>query len=311
VARNDFEIADSQLFVFSKKHRTMLSKDFGLVNNRLYDKGASLLDGAYIVEKSLAAGGNRSSYLVADTNFGRNLELIEYDLSLLDPDKLERCVADLCAASQRYKNLQIPHLLNLVDYRSINDKFYLVMEPCLDQRLRSFVLKHGNLTEKQVSSLALKMAEAAEAVSAIDSSLMLGGIRPDAIVWKKNGTALLTELGFVSDLIMNYSDALLVDAPYAAPERIAGEAVPASDLYSIGATMYFAITKVDPECYTGAVVSAINSKVSGSFSQLISRLLSFDPQQRGSAAELVHDLGGFLPKSELKLLGSPKGEAHD
>ncbi len=318
VARNDFEIADSQFFVFAKKHRSILSKDFGLVNNRLHEKGASLLDGAYIVEKGLAAGGNRSSYLVADIGQGRNLKLTEYDLSILDPLKRDRCVEELISISKSYKDLQLPHVLNLVDYRVHEEKFYVLMEPCLDQTLRSFVLKHGNLNEKQVTSLALKLAEAVQAVHSLDPSLILGGIRPDAIVWKKNGTVLLTEFGFANDLIMKYSDALLIDAPYAAPERIAGVAVPASDLYSIGATMYFAITKMDPECYAGAVVSAVRSKVSLSFSQLIDRLLSFDPEQRGSAAELVHDLGGFLPKGsnnalpqDAMLIGSHKGVEDD
>jgi Protein kinase domain len=293
VSRNDSELSDSVMFVFSTRHRNLLSTEFGLTSYHTYQKGADLFDGPYIVEKCLAAGGNRASYLVTDTNAACNLRLVEFDLSLLDASIRDSCIAELSSLCERYRHLQVTHLLNLINYRNTKEKFILLMESCEEQTLRSFVKKRGKLTENAVCSMSLKLAEAVEKMNGLEVPLSVGGIRPDAIVYKQDGTIWVTEMGFVDDLIMDYSHLLLIDAPYAAPERIAGKSVPASDLYSIGATMYFALTGREPECYTGGSVSAANSKVSPAISNLVTRLLSLDPLQRGSAAELVSDLGGL------------------
>ncbi len=291
VSRNDFEISDSQMFVFAKKRRLLLSDSFGLTNRSLLKKGEAILGGDFIVEKVLAAGGAHSSYLVTDTNAARNVCLTEYDLTMLTVDSRQQISAELLAVSERYKNLQIPDLLNLIDSRVSDDMFYTVMEPA-SQSLREHVKKHGVLSEKKVYALALRLAEVVGKLIEKNSDLYLGGIRPDAIMYSKDGTISITEFGFVDDLIMSSSQALIVDAAYAAPERIAGHPSLASDLYSIGATMYFALTKHDAEACAQSQASAVNEKISSSLSALIAKLLSADPRQRGSVSELIHDLGG-------------------
>ncbi|MBI2811203.1 MAG: hypothetical protein HYX67_10290, partial [Candidatus Melainabacteria bacterium] len=117
VSRNDFEVSDSQMFVFSKKRRLLLSDSFGLTNRSLLKKGDAILGGDYIVEKVLAASGGHSSYLVTDTHAARNVCLTEYDLTMLAVDSRQLISAELLAVSERYKNLQIPDLLNLIDSR--------------------------------------------------------------------------------------------------------------------------------------------------------------------------------------------------
>ncbi|CAN5223403.1 hypothetical protein BH10CYA1_BH10CYA1_07360 [soil metagenome] len=291
VSRNDLEISDTHMFVFAKKRRVLLSDSFGLTNRSLFQKGEAILGGDYIVEKVLAAAGGRSSYLVTDTDAAQNVCLTEYDLTLLEVASRPKVSAELFAVSEQYKNLQIPDLLNLLDSRASEDKFYTVMEPA-SQTLRAHVNKHGVLSEKKAYALALRLAEAAGKLNEKNSQLYLGGIRPDAIMYMKDGTVAITEFGFVDDLIMSSSQALVVDAAYAAPERIAGHPSSASDLYSIGATMYFALTRQDPEACAQSYVSAINTKISPALSSLIAKLLSADPCSRGSVFELIDDLGG-------------------
>ena len=291
VSRNDLEISDSHMFVFAKKHRVLLSNSFGLTNRTLLKKGDSILGGDYIVEKVLAAAGGQSSYLVTDTDAAQNVCLTEYDLTMLEVGARQKISAELLAVSESYKNLQIPDLLNLVDSKASDDKFYTVMEPA-SQTLRAHISKHGVLSEKKVYALALRLAECVGKLNEKNPKLYLGGIRPDAIMYTKDESISITEFGFVDDVIMNSSQALVADAAYSAPERLAGNPCSASDLYSIGATMYFALTKQDPAAFAQSHASAINAKISPALSGLIARLLTAEPSQRGSVQELIHDLGG-------------------
>lgn len=292
VSRNDFELSDSCMFVFAKKRRQLLSDCFGLTNRNLLRKGESVLGGDYIVEKELAAAAGHSSYLVTDVRAGRIVCLTEYDLTTLDADAREQISAELVAASENYKNLQIPDLLNLLDSRASDDNFYTMMEPA-SRTLRWHINKHGAFSEKNCYALGLKLAEVVAQLHQKNPTLYVGGIKPDSIMYAKDGTISITEFGFVDDLIMASSQALVVDAAYSAPERISGHPTEASDLYSIGATMYFALTKVDPEACTQSEVSAVNTKVSPALSKLIAKLLSWNSVDRGSISELIHDLGGI------------------
>lgn len=291
VSRNDFELSDSLMFVFSKKRRQLLSDAFGLTNSHLFRKGDALLGGNYIVEKVLTAAGGHSSYLATDTRAGRNVCLTEYDLTMLDVDVRDQVLAKLLTASKPYEYLLIPGLLNLHDCATSDDSFYTMMEPA-SKTLREHIIKHGALSEKKVYALGLRLAEIVGKLNERNADLYVGAIRPDSITYTNDGAVSIAEFGFVDDLIMTSSQALLVDAAYAAPERIAGHPTQASDLYSIGATMYYALTQVDPEAYASSQVSAVNAKISAALSNLIAKLMSTDPAQRGSISELIHDLGG-------------------
>ncbi len=291
VSRNDLEISDSQMFVFAKKRRQLLSNSFGLTNCNVYKKGEAILGGDYIVEKILGAAGAQSLYLVTDTHAARNVCLKEYDLSMIDVDSRQKLSTELMIVGQWYKDLQIPDLLNLVDCKASDDKFYTMMEPA-QRTLRDHINKHGVLSEKRVSALGLRLADVVAKLNEKDSALYVGGIRPDAVMYTNGGTVCVAEFGFADDLIMNSSQAIVVDSAYAAPERIAGHLSSVSDLYSIGAIMYFALTKQDPTPFAQSQASAINPKISSRLSNLIARLLSTDPSNRGNVAELIHDLGG-------------------
>ncbi|MBS1956940.1 MAG: hypothetical protein JST89_22315 [Cyanobacteria bacterium SZAS-4] len=303
VSRNDLEISDSTAFVFAKKRRQVLSNFFGLTNGNLWKKGDSVLGGNYIIEKVLAAAGARSSYLANDTRAGRNVCLTEYDLTMLDVDAREQVSAKLLTVSEPYKHLLIPGLLNLHDTAVSGDKFYTMMEPA-SKTLRAHVTRYGALSEKKVYALGLRLAEIVGKLNERTSELYVGSIRPDSITYTSDGAVSIAEFGFVDDLIMTSSQVLVVDAAYAAPERISGLSTRVSDLYSIGATMYFALTKVDPEPCASSQASAVNAKVSPALSNLIAKLLSRDPSQRGSVSELIHALGGV---SELTHDRGPHG----
>lgn len=309
VSRFDFE-SDSTMFVFAKKHRSLLSQNFGLSNTEPLTLGTKLLYGKYTVERLLSSGGYQASYLVVDLN-GEQFELHEFDLSVVPESKRQECIQHLLREGDLRKDLELPNLAKQANHYVDGNKFYVAMERGSvnwsgpfggkAMTLRKAVKPGSSLAPKYVTSLGLQLALTVAEAQSHEPPLVLSAIRPDSIIWSPIGAIVITEPGFVCDIITGHTDILLMDAPYAAPERLASEAVSASDLYSIGATMYFALTGTDPECGSGGQARAVNKKADRSLSDLAARLMSSDVENRGTIAQLIHELGGFLPVTDKQV----------
>jgi serine/threonine protein kinase len=99
---------------------------------------------------------------------------------------------------------------------------------------------------------------------------------------------------------------------YAPPEQWAGEAVPASDLYALGGTLFhvltgrapFEVPDRDPFAFMDAHATQPapslrdhNPDVPESFDRLYRRMMGKDPAQRGTAAELAREFEKILGRS--------------
>ena len=108
---------------------------------------------------------------------------------------------------------------------------------------------------------------------------------------------------------------------YAPPEQWQAAAVPASDLYALGGTMFFALTgrppfvleRREPLKYMAAHVRepvpdllAINPDVPADLARLVRRMLSKDAAERGTAEELAAELGGPAPAAEPSRPAAPR-----
>ncbi len=78
-------------------------------------------------------------------------------------------------------------------------------------------------------------------------------IKPRNLVFRSEGATLgireplLVDFDTIVDKPDPTGETIVVSAGYTAPEQLAGAATPRSDLYSLGATLFFAATHVEPE----------------------------------------------------------------
>ncbi len=120
-------------------------------------------------------------------------------------------------------------------------------------------------------------------------------LRPESIMLGNDGSLQLIDAGILWDVRSSKGESSLAVAHYTAPEgAIRGALDPRSDLYSLGATMYFALTgkppypETDPVAAISAHVgrpltppSQHRQDIPASFNSLILRLLDKDPEKRG------------------------------
>jgi predicted Ser/Thr protein kinase len=161
--------------------------------------------------------------------------------------------------------------------------------------LERWVEGHGALSPGAVLTLAAGLAEALASIHA--AGLVHRDLKPSNVLLGDVGPYIIDFGVVLSPKATRMTSSLVVGTPsYMAPERIhGGEATPATDIFSLGATMYYAATArtlVDDSDTVYAQMMAIIKgrfdlgRVPGELRPMIMRCLSPDARDRPTAAEL-------------------------
>ncbi len=156
--------------------------------------------------------------------------------------------------------LRHPHLVNVTDYFEEESKAYLVMEFMEGESLADRVEREGALDEAQVLTWAEQLLAALAYCH--KQGILHRDLKPQNVVITPEGEAVLVDFGLVK--LWDPNDPRTRTAirgagtpEYAPPEQydtIAGHTDARSDLYSLGATLYHALTGQVPPTMTQRMV---------------------------------------------------------
>ncbi|MEM6777288.1 MAG: serine/threonine-protein kinase [Planctomycetota bacterium] len=148
--------------------------------------------------------------------------------------------------------LDCPYLVRAFDAGKDGSVHYLVTELIDGTDLRQLVKRHGPLTMQQAASI---MAQAAAGLAyAHETGLIHRDIKPANILVTHDGHAKVSDvglaaltkpsLGMADDEADPRAGKIVGTADYLSPEQIRtpDQIGPASDIYSLGCTLYFAVT---------------------------------------------------------------------
>ncbi|MCA8958969.1 MAG: serine/threonine protein kinase [Planctomycetes bacterium] len=201
-----------------------------------------------------------------------------------------------------------PHVVQAIDAGEADGYHYLAMQFIEGGSLRKRVQERGPYRESELIELARAIAQGL--ANAHDHGMLHRDLKPDNILLGDNGEIKIADLG----LAMPVDDADLMSIEhqrmgtpfYMSPEQIQGRGLSqASEIYSLGATLYFAATGKPP--FTGSSLKEIlkkhvqqepvsprelGAKLSDAFDQLILDCLAKSPDRRvGSAKQFLERLG--------------------
>jgi serine/threonine protein kinase len=194
---------------------------------------------------------------------------------------------------------QIPRLLAHV---SQEQHWYLVQEFIAGNTLSQELGERGCFQEAQIWEL---LAELLPLLAHLNQQQVIHrDIKPDNILRRQPDQKLvLVDFGaakFATATLLNQTGTMISSAGYTAPEQLLGRAVPASDLYSLGATCIHLLTGMPPyELYdsdeaTWSWHPHLPKPVSHQLSQFLTKLLQPPLKQRYASAEAAFaDLPGF------------------
>ena len=134
------------------------------------------------------------------------------------------------------------NIVQIYNYGQFKKDKYLVMEVADRGDLDGLIQKHGRVDELYVLDVGVKISGALEFVD--NKGLIHLDLKPDNILYNADGEPKLTDFGIAQHKDEGRPAGGLVGTPYyIAPERVAlGRQDFRSDMYSLGATMYHALT---------------------------------------------------------------------
>jgi len=183
--------------------------------------------------------------------------------------------------------LSHPHLVRVTDFFEEGGNAYLVMDFLEGESLGDRIAREGRIPEAQVLSWARQLLDALAYCHS--QGIVHRDIKPQNILLRPDGQAVLVDFGLVK--LWNPNDPLtrtvlrgMGTPEYAPPEQYGKQGQttdPRSDLYSLGATLYHALTGQAPPTASDRMadphlfqpVRALNPQVSVATEMAIMRAL--------------------------------------
>ncbi len=209
----------------------------------------------YVLRHQIGHGGMGAVWLADDEVLGREVALKRVGLfpGGSSPDLLRAQREAKLAAK-----LNHPHVVAVFDFVSDRDEQWLVMEHVDGADLAVLAEHADGLLPDEAAALLAQVAQALAAAHA--AGIVHRDVKPSNVMVTHEGTAKLADFGIARarDSTMTASGVVTGSPAYLAPEVASGHpATEASDVWSLGATLYQALTGRPPYDTSDNVLSAM------------------------------------------------------
>jgi len=189
----------------------------------------------------IGKGGMGGVYYAIDTALGRNVAIKVMLQSLGDNVEF---VETFKREAQAVAKLNHPNIVQIYAFGKEKGQPYIVMELVNGQRLDKLMEGGKQVDPALVMRISVDIAEALQAAN--DVGLVHGDIKPENILLDEKGQAKLVDFGLAT-FAHQASEGIWGTPYYISPEKIRRQPVDArSDIYSLGATLYHALTGRPP-----------------------------------------------------------------
>lgn len=302
VAELDGSSAPTTVFVNDKKLAKKLV-ELGFLSfyqaDQLLTGRTKLNLGPYVITDWIGQGGMGQVFKAVHQLLGRESAIKVLPKAKTTPEAIENFRREIRAQAK----LDHPNLVRAFDAGKDGDVHYLVVEYVPGTDLRRLVRSKGKLTVQQAANI---VKQAAEGLShAHEQGLIHRDIKPGNILVTPDGVSKLSDLGlafYLSDENDPRIGKIVGTADYLSPEQIRApmQITSVSDIYSLGCTLYYAVTGKVP--FPGGTPKSkvrrhleetpwhprrFNEEVSDDFVDLIGDMMEKDPKERIQTADEV------------------------
>jgi serine/threonine-protein kinase len=138
-----------------------------------------------------------------------------------------------------------PNIVTVLTAEKQQDVFFIVMEYVAGETLEHIIANDGALDVTRALDFTCQICNAVD--HAHRAGVLHRDLRPGNMLVSEKGVLKVTDFGTSRVLeIAAHGTTVIGSPPYMAPEQFQGKAVFASDVYSIGVTMYQMLTGVLP-----------------------------------------------------------------
>src|SRR5512139_1594261 len=206
----------------------------------------ALLNNRYRIVEILGQGGMGSVYRAVDENLGVDVAVKDNFFTTEDYARQFRREATILAG------LRHPNLPRVTDHFVIEGQGqYLVMDYIAGEDLRQRMDRLGMLPVEEVVKIGAAICDALDYLAACSPPIVHRDIKPGNVKIDPLGQIFLVDFGLAKILFgsqLTTTGARAMTPGYSPPEQYGSARTDArSDLYSLGATLYAALTGYVPE----------------------------------------------------------------
>ncbi|MDP2772255.1 MAG: serine/threonine-protein kinase [Nocardioides sp.] len=254
-----------------------------------------MIAGRYSLDREIGRGGMGAVWLGRDDVLGRQVALKRVGMipGGSSPDLL-RAEREARLAAR----LNHPHVVAIFDLVDEDDQQWLVMEYVEGSTLSELVRSNGALSPDQAAEIIVQAAEALAA--AHEAGIVHRDVKPSNILVTPDGQVKLSDFGIAraeADASLTQTGLVTGSPAYISPEVASGrQATDLSDVWSLGATLYHALTGRPPYDIGDNVIGGLYRIVheepprltdAGWLTPLLASSMVVDPHERWSMQQVV------------------------
>ena len=275
-------------------------------------------NGNFLLEREIGSGGMGGVYMGRDKMLDRPVA-VKVMLKELgaDADFVERFKKEAQAAAR----LIHPNIVQVYSYGICEGMPYIAMELAAGGSLFSLMgVAPGKTDIQRVLKVCQQTALALQC--ATDQGVVHGDVKPENILLDSNGNAKLVDFGLAA--MQKDTDEIWGTPYYIAPEKVKKDTVDfRADMYSLGATLYHALTGVAPfegddsvavvkKRFEGAPrkPSEIRPEITPAIDNLVMKMIALDKDNRYPSFEaLLQAFTDVLTTGLTQKADRPEGTA--
>jgi eukaryotic-like serine/threonine-protein kinase len=272
--------------------------------------------GKFRILSPLGSGGFGSVFLAEDT-------WIHKKVAIKVPHKQHLDFAEMLKEPRLLASMNHPNIVTVLTAEKQGGVFFIVMEYVPGETLEQIILRDGALDVSRALDLTCQICNAVD--HAHKAGVLHRDLRPGNMLVSKSGMLKVTDFGTSRFLeIAAHGTTVIGSPPYMAPEQFYGKAVFASDVYSIGVTMYQMLTGELPyatpapsdieRLVRGELVTpprVKNNRIPKAINDIVLKALTADVTQRYQrASDLLTDLLADTPAPRRRAANRAPREAN-
>jgi serine/threonine-protein kinase len=252
--------------------------------------------GKYRILSPLGSGGFGTVFLAEDT-------WIHKKVALKVPHKQNLDFGEMLKEPRLLASMSHPNIVTVLTAEKPEDVFFIVMEYVPGETLEHIIMREGALDLTRALDFTCQMCNAID--HAHRAGILHRDLRPGNMLVSETGLLKVTDFGTSRFLeVAAHGTTVIGSPPYMAPEQFYGKAVFASDVYSVGVTMYQMMTGTLPydtpgpadidKLMRGELISSPrlkNSRIPKAINDIVLKALEADLTERYQrASDLLDDI---------------------
>jgi serine/threonine protein kinase len=262
----------------------------------------------YEILRRVGGGGMGNVYQARDIRLSNRSCAIKEMIDLYsESEEHERTLKEFEREASLLATLQHPLIPKVYDYFMQEDRYYLVMEYIDGTDMNKFLKQMGEkLPESKVIKIGIQICDVLHYLHTHKPPVIYRDLKPSNVMVTDNDRLVLVDFGIARFLTANLTDITTIGTMGFVPPEVYEESIePASDIYSLGATLFYFLTGVSPQTKPILIFDftknphprEYNRDISPEMDAIITRCVAYNARNRyPSAYALRKDLEACYAK---------------